>query len=135
MKLNRMILTVLLLSSSLSAAPLTIAKHDVANQAVIEQAYAELVKACPTVRDGWGVDKIDAAYNHGSIDGDPATLWRADKYGWTEDVKFSVHDSNTETHHFYVATGNHHGVVVDAKQSSLDFCGINGNMQDHYLIQ
>lgn len=135
MKLNSMILTALLLSSSLSAAPLTIAKHDVANQAVIEQAYAELVKVCPTVRDGWGVDKIDADYNHGSIDGDPATLWRADKYGWTEDVYFSVHDSNTETHHFYVATGSNHGVVIDAKQASLDFCGINGIMQDNYLIQ
>lgn len=133
--MKSILLAALLLSSSLAAAPLTIAERDQGNRAVIEQAYAELVKVCPTVRDGWGVDKIEAAYNHGKFEQDYLTLWRFDKYGWQEDVYFNVHDTNTENHHFYVATGNNKGVIVDAKQSSLDFCGIKGNMSGHYLVK
>jgi len=129
-------LSAMLLSGALSAAPLTLAERDQGNRAIIEQAYAELVKVCPTVRDGWGVDKVDAAYNRGELEpGDYVTGWRFDKYGWKEDVSFSVHDENTETHHFYVATGNDKGVIVDGKQASLDFCLIKGNMSGHYLVK
>ncbi|MGY4028257.1 hypothetical protein ACW5WQ_20285 [Aeromonas rivuli] len=126
----------LLLSSSLAAASLTIADSDQVNLAIIEQAYAKLVKVCPTVRDGWGVDKIEATYNHGEIEsGSYFTSWRFDQYAWKTDVAFSVHDTNTQTHHFYVATGDSKGVIIDGKQASLDFCGINGTMSGHYLIK
>lgn len=135
MSMKSILIATLLLSSSLAAAPLTIAVRDQGNRAVIEQAYAELVKVCPTVRDGWGVDKVETTYNHGKFEQDYFTLWRFDKYGWQEDVYFNVHDTNTENHHFYVATGNNKGVIVDGKQSSLDFCGIKGNMSGHYLVK
>ncbi|MGU5685226.1 hypothetical protein ACV1DN_13535 [Aeromonas allosaccharophila] len=134
--MKSILLAALLLSSSLAAAPLTIAERDQGNRAVIEQAYAELVKVCPTVRDGWGVDKVEASYQHGEIEpGNYQTDWRFEKYGWQEDVSFKVHDENTETHHFYVAAGNSKGVIVNAKQASLDFCGIKGNMSGHYLVK
>ncbi len=54
--MKAILLAALLLSSSLAAAPFTIAERDQGHRATIEQAYADLVKACPTVRDGWGVD-------------------------------------------------------------------------------
>lgn len=134
--MKSLVLSALLLSSSLAAAPLTIAERDQGNRAIIEQAYAELVKACPTVRDGWGVDKVEARYEQGEMEpGDHFTGWRFEQYGWTEDVAFNVHDTNTENHHFYVATGNNKGVIVNAKQASLDFCGIKGNMSGHYLVK
>ncbi|MGL4754317.1 MAG: hypothetical protein ACRCXB_18245 [Aeromonadaceae bacterium] len=134
--MKAILLAALLLSSSLAAAPLTIAERDQGHRAIIEQAYVELVKACPTVRDGWGVDKVEARYEHGEMEpGSYFTGWRFDKYNWQEDVYFNVHDANTESHHFYVATGNNKGVIVDAKQSSLDFCGIKGNMSGHYLVK
>ncbi|RAJ06383.1 hypothetical protein [Aeromonas salmonicida] len=131
-----LILSALLLSASLTAAPLTIAERDQGNRVIIEQAYAELVKVCPTVRDGWGVDKVEASYNHGEMEpGDYFTGWRFEQYGWKEEVSFSVNDKHTETHHFYVATGNKKGVIIDGKQASLDFCGIKGNMSGHYLVK
>lgn len=134
--MKSLVLSALLLSSSLAAAPLTISERDQGNRAIIEQAYAELVKACPTVRDGWGVDKVEARYEQGEIEpGDHFTGWRFEQYGWTEDVVFNVHDQHTETHQFYVATGNNKGVIVNAKQASLDFCGIKGNMSGHYLVK
>ncbi|WP_017410084.1 hypothetical protein [Aeromonas hydrophila] len=134
--MKSLVLSVLLLSSSLAAAPITIAERDQGNRAIIEQAYAELVKACPTVRDGWGVDKVEARYEQGEIEpGDHLTGWRFEQYGWIEDVVFNVHDQHTETHQFYVATGNNNGVIVNAKQASLDFCGIKGNMSGHYLVK
>lgn len=134
--MKSLVLSALLLSNSLAAAPLTISERDQGNRAIIEQAYAELVKACPTVRDGWGVDKIEARYEQGEMEpGDHFTGWRYEQYGWTEDVVFNVHDQHTETHQFYVATGNNKGVIVNAKQASLDFCGIKGNMSGHYLVK
>ncbi len=95
-----------------------------------------VVQSINTDASALGVDKVEARYEQGEMEpGSYFTGWRFDKYKWQEDVYFNVHDANTENHHFYVATGNNKGVIVDGKQSSLDFCGIKGNMSGHYLVK
>lgn len=110
---------------------------------IIKVAFNDLLSVCPAVTKDF-VEKILASREL-DLEGvkglkDSTRRWQNLEYGWTEQVYFAVtsspsnHRYGGHTHHFYVATGGSNGVVIDGKQESLEFCGIDKNMKDHLFI-
>ena len=105
----------------------------------IKQAFTELAAACPAVTRA---RHIEVTYED-----EERTLWRAEKLGWKSDLYFqvddmdgkyfSLYDGKTrlgEVHHFYVRQDGVKELLILSKQSTLDMCRINAEMNNYYIM-
>lgn len=105
----------------------------------IKQAFAALIKVCPAVMRA---QSIDVRYEDEDL-----TLWRAEKLGWKSDLYFRVDDMkgkyfslydgkyrSGEVHHFYIRQDGVNELLINSKQSTLDMCRINAEMNNYYIM-
>lgn len=95
----------------------------------IKQAINELEAACPAVKRA---QNIEVTYEN-----EEQMLWRAEKLGWKSDFYFKVDDLNGTSgnvHNFYIRQDGVNELLVDGKQISLDWCGINGKMNNYFIV-
>ncbi|WP_270669667.1 MULTISPECIES: hypothetical protein [unclassified Aeromonas] len=92
----------------------------------IQAAFLDLAAKCPAAADAVS---IVVQYEQGD-----STAWRGEKLGWENDLYFNAADSGGEHHHFYLRQDGKKELIINAKQASLDWCGIDAMMKDYYLV-
>lgn len=102
------------------------AKDGVDRTEQVKNAFLDLAAKCPAAADAVS---IVVQYEQGE-----GTLWRGEKLGWKSDLYFNAADASGEHHHFYMRQDGKHELIIDGKQVSLDWCGIDAKMKDWYLV-
>ena len=92
----------------------------------VKSGFSQLAKLCPAI-----VKAKDVVVIHEQGD---LLMWRNEKLGWQSDYYFKAVDRRGETHHFYLRDDGKNELIINAKQSSLDWCGIQKKMNDYYLV-
>lgn len=92
----------------------------------VKNAFLDLAAKCPAAADAVS---IVVKYEQGE-----GTLWRGEKLGWKSELYFNAADASGEHHHFYMRQDGKHELIIDGKQASLDWCGIDAKMKDWYLV-
>ena len=91
----------------------------------VKAGFSQLSKLCTAI-----VEAKDLVVTHEQGD---LLVWRNEKLGWQSDYYFKAVDRSGETHHFYLRDDGKNELIINAKQASLDWCGIKQKMDGYYL--
>lgn len=100
-------------------------KDGIDRTSAVQAGFGQLAKLCPAI-----VKATDVVVIHEQGD---LLVWRNEKLGWQSDYYFKAVDRRGETHHFYLRDDGKNELIINAKQASLDWCGIKQKMDGYYL--
>jgi hypothetical protein len=101
--------------------------HDGVDRTVaVKQGFGQLALLCPAIVKA---KSVTVTYEQGEF-----LLWRNEQLGWQNDYYFQAVDHRGETHHFYLRDDGKNEMLINGKQSSLDWCGIKQKMDGYYVI-
>ncbi|MGE6108347.1 hypothetical protein [Aeromonas sobria] len=101
--------------------------HDgIDRTSVVKEKVGHLAQLCPAIIKA---KSVTVTYEQGE-----SLLWRNEQLGWQSDYYFQAMDRRGETHHFYLRDDGKNELIINGKQSSLDWCGIQQKMGGFYLI-
>ena len=91
----------------------------------VKQRFAQLALLCPAITKA---KSVTVTHEQGEF-----LLWRNEQLGWQSDYYFQAMDRSGENHHFYLRDDGKNELIINGKQSSLDWCGIQQKMNGYYL--
>lgn len=100
-------------------------KDGIDRTAEVKAGFGHVAKICPAIAKA---KDVAVTYEQGDV-----LMWRNEQLGWQSDYYFKAVDRDGETHHFYLRDDDQQELIINAKQASLDWCGIQATMDGYYL--